>query len=55
MLGTVFSLELVLLLEGLVDGGVVDGLVPVVLAQVDVAEETVNRALVGYKLGVEFS
>ena len=55
LLCAVLALQLVLLFEGLVDGRVVDGLVPVVLAQVHVAEQTVNGALVGDELGVELS
>lgn len=50
-----FVLELVLFLEGLVEGGVVDGLGVLLLAEEDVTEKAVDTTLEGYGFGVENS
>lgn len=50
-----FVLELVLFLEGLIEGGVVDGLGVLLLAEEDVTEKAVDTTLEGYGFGVENS
>ena len=49
-MGGVFDLELVLFLEGLVEGCIVDCLVPFLLAEVEVAKQVEDAAFVGDEL-----